>query len=227
MTEHTADAGAETPAPPEFAPSAKHQAQVDGPRDVGLIFIGASMVAGVGDPKGQGWVSRVVGRTHHPDLLLTSYNLGVRGDTSADLLARWRAECTPRWAGRSERRLVVSVGADDTPAGISLARHRLNLANLLDDAASLGVATFVVSPSPHDVHEHNTALEQVVDAQADVCNRRGVPFVDCYRPLLAHDQWRSDLASSPIAHHPGQAGYGLIAWLVLHGGWNRWMQIEA
>ena len=61
------------------------QLATDGPRDVGLVFIGASLVAGVGDPKGQGWVSRVVGRTQHPDLELTAYNLGVRGDTSEEI----------------------------------------------------------------------------------------------------------------------------------------------
>lgn len=210
----------------EFTPSAGYQATAQGVRDVGLVFIGASMVAGVGDPKGQGWVSRVVGRTHHPDLELTAYNLGVRGDTSADVLARWQVECRPRWKGRSERRLVVAVGSNDPAAGVSLARHRLNLANLLDDAASMGVGTFVVSPAPIDDADYNAKLEVLVDAQADVCSRRGIPFVDCFRPLAAHDQWTSDIAASPIPHHPGQAGYGLIAWLVLHNGWSEWLQID-
>jgi acyl-CoA thioesterase-1 len=210
---------------PEFTPSAAFHVAAEGTRDVGLVFIGASHVAGVGDPKGQGWVSRVVGRTQHPDLELTAYNLGVRGDTSADLLSRWRAECPPRWEGRTERRLVISTGAEDVAAGITLARHRLNLANILDDAASTGIGTFVVSPVPSADEAVNASLEVLVDAQADVCSRRGVPFVDCYRPLAVHEQWRSDLAASRIPDHPGQAGYGLIAWLVLHNGWAQWLQI--
>lgn len=210
---------------PEFNPSAEFHVATEGARDVGLIFIGASLVAGVGDPKGQGWVSRVVGRTQHPDLELTAYNLGVRGDTSADVLARWRTECPPRWDGRAERRLVVSVGSNDAATGVTLARHRLNLANILDDAASTGISTFVVSPPPSDDDELNGKLEVLVEAQADVCSRRGVPFVDCFRPLLGHEQWQADLAASPVPHHPGQAGYGLIAWLVLHNGWNEWLQI--
>ena len=184
------------------------------------------MVAGVGDPKGQGWVSRVVGRTQHPDIDLTAYNLGVRGDTSADVLTRWRTECPPRWAGRSEKRLVVSVGGNDAVKGITLARHRLNLANILDDAASTGIGTFVVSPPPSDDADLNSKLEVLVEAQADVCSRRGVPFVDCYRPLVGHEQWQSDLAASRVKGHPGQAGYGLIAWLVLHNGWYDWLQIS-
>ncbi|SDO65296.1 GDSL-like Lipase/Acylhydrolase family protein [Pedococcus dokdonensis] len=211
---------------PTFTPSAEFQVASDGPRDVGLVFVGASMVAGVGDPKGQGWVSRVVGRTHSADLELTAYNLGVRGDTTADVLGRWKDECAPRWRGRAEKRLVVSVGGNDAATGVTLARHRLNLANILDDAASAGIGTFVVSPTPTDDDELNGKLDVLVEAQADVCSRRGVPFVDCFRPLLGHEQWQSDLAASRLAHHPGQAGYGLIAWLVLHNGWYDWLQIS-
>ena len=211
---------------PTFTPSAEFQVASDGPRDVGIVFVGASLVSGVGDPKGQGWVSRVVGRTHSADLELTAYNLGVRGDTTADVLARWKSECAPRWAGRAEKRLVISVGGNDAASGVTLARHRLNLANILDDAASAGIGTFVVSPPPADDEEINAKLDVLVEAQADVCARRGVPFVDCFRPLLGHEQWQSDLAASRIAHHPGQAGYGLIAWLVLHNGWYDWLQIS-
>ncbi|MDU0314709.1 GDSL-type esterase/lipase family protein [Phycicoccus sp. M110.8] len=211
---------------PTFTPSAEFLVSTEGQRDVALVFLGASMVAGVGDPKGQGWVTRVVGRTQHPDLALTAYNLGVRGDTTADLLGRWKAECAPRWAGRSEKRLVVSIGGNDAAAGVSLARHRLNLANILDDAASAGIGTFVVSPAPTDDVEVNEKLDVLVEAQGDVCSRRGVPFVDCFSPLLGHEQWQSDLAASSVPHHPGQAGYGLIAWLVLHNGWYDWLQIS-
>ncbi|MGL5865298.1 MAG: GDSL-type esterase/lipase family protein [Dermatophilaceae bacterium] len=211
----------------EFRPSVDAHVVPDGPRDIAVVYLGDSLVVGVGDPKGQGWVTRVVGRTHHPEVEITPYNLGVRGDTSADVLARWSLEVPRRWAGRSERRLVISVGANDVGHGVSLARHRLNLANLLDDAASQGVGTFVVSPPPTDDAELNDRIETLVDAQADVCGRRDVPFVDCYRPLAAHEQWRTDLAASRVPHHPGQAGYGLIAWLVLHNGWAEWLQIPA
>ncbi|HYN29761.1 MAG TPA: GDSL-type esterase/lipase family protein [Dermatophilaceae bacterium] len=209
----------------DFRPSASVPPPGEGPRDVAMVFLGSSLVAGVGDPKGQGWVTRVVGRTQHPDLVLTAYPLGVRDDTSADVLARWHAEVPARWKGRTERRLVLSVGTDDVRAGITLARHRLNLANLLDDATGRGVAPFVVGPPPTCDREVDDKLEVLVEAQADLCARRSVPFVDCFAPLAAHDQWRSDLAASRVPGHPGQAGYGLIAWLVLHGGWPLWLGI--
>ena len=208
----------------EFNPSAQFHV-ADGPRDIALTFVGDSFVSGYGDPKALGWVSRVVARTHVGDADLTAYNLGVRGDSSAEVLSRWRAECAPRWADRGERRLVLGVGRGDVERGTTTARSRLNLANILDDAAASGIATFVVGPPPAADADTNARLKILADAQSDVCARRGVAFVDCYRPLISHEQWQSDLASGD-GIHPGQAGYGLIAWLVLHAGWQRWLQLD-
>jgi lysophospholipase L1-like esterase len=210
---------------PSFAPTREFTV-TEGVRDVGLVFIGASMTAGYGDPKGLGWVGRVVARTQHPDLDLTAYNLGVRGNTSGDVVARWGAESHPRWKGRGERRLVVSVGAGDIASGMTMARSRLNLANVLDEATNSGIGVFVVGLTPTLDAEHNRKIEALAEAQADVCSRRGITYVDCFRPLVSHDQWMADLAASPDRAHPGQAGYGLVAWLVLHNGWNDWLAIS-
>ncbi|WP_219106571.1 GDSL-type esterase/lipase family protein [Austwickia sp. TVS 96-490-7B] len=210
--------------PMEFIASAEALA-MDGPRDVGLVFVGDSFVAGYGDPKALGWVSRVVARTTHPDLDLTPYNLGVRGQSSADLLTRWRAEGLPRWAERRERRLVIGVGQGDLDQDLTIARARLNMANMLDDATARGISPFVVGPPPTLDQEFNSRLESLVEAQSDVCARRSIPYVDCYYPLLEHDQWLSELSAATDQRHPGQAGYGLLAWLVLHGGWEHWLAI--
>jgi len=220
--DHSQDGSTED-VPTEFNPSAEFHVN-EGPRDIALVFIGDAYVAGYGDPKGLGWVSRVVGRTAHGDVDITAYQLGVRDETSADVLARWRIECPPRWKGHSEKRLVVAVGHNDAVSGMSTARVRLNLANILDDAAASGVAAFAVGPTPTLDTDLNARLEIVVEAQADVCARRGVPYVDCYRPLISHEQWHSDLGAAGGVY-PGQAGYGLIAWLVLHGGWDQWLDL--
>lgn len=210
----------------EFLPSPDATVVEEGRRDVAVVFVGDSYVVGYGDPKGQGWVTRVVGRTQHPDLDLTAYNLGVRGATSTEVLQRYRTEVPTRWAGRAEHRLVLCVGAHDVTSGISLARHRLNLANILDDASNNGTAAFVVSPPPAADESVNHKLAVLVEAQADVCSRRSIPFVNCFDPLLGHDQWVAELASSRDGVHPGQVGYGLLAWLVLHNGWSTWLRLS-
>jgi len=195
-----------------------------GVRDVRLAVVGDAFTAGVGDPKALGWVGRVVARSQSPDLALTAYNLGIRGDSSADVLERWREETSRRFAPGAEHRLVLNLGHGDVNQGLSTARSRLNLANVLDDAAAYSIPTLVVGPPPMLDQPFDERLKVVADAQADVCARRHVPFVDCFEPLLHHEQWQSDLATGDGVH-PGQAGYGLIAWLVLHQGWPDWLGI--
>ncbi|MDY5585113.1 MAG: lysophospholipase, partial [Arcanobacterium sp.] len=65
-------------------------------------------------------------------------------------------------------------------------------------------------------------LQDLSKAYEDVCARRGTPFVETFTPLVKHDQWNTDLAISG-GYTPHQAGYGLIAWLVLHQGWQEWI----
>ncbi len=210
--------------PTEFTPTASFHIDAEGRRAVGVVFVGDSLTLGYGDGKALGWVGRVVSRSQHADLDLTAYNLGVRGADSGDVAARWRAECSPRWVDIPERRLVIAVGLNDLRRNLTTARSRLNLANVLDDAAAAGIAAFVVGLTPTLDDALNTRIDVLAQAQADVCVRRGVPYVDCYRPLVDHDQWRSDLAAGDGVH-PGQAGYSLVAWLVLHGGWRAWLQL--
>lgn len=193
-------------------------------RELRLCVVGDSFATGYGDPKALGWVGRVVARTPVDEVDLTVYNLGVRGDSSADVLARWRDETGRRFVAGAENRLVVAVGRNDVHQGLSLARTRLNLANVVDDAVTGGLQPFVVGPPPSLDAAVNERLQPVVAAQQDVCARRNVPYVDCFTPLTTHEQWHADLAAGD-GDHPGQAGYGLLAWLVLHGGWGGWLGV--
>lgn len=188
-----------------------------------ICVIGDELVAGVGDPKALGWVGRVTARTplEPAPLVMT---LAVPQETTTALSARWQAETALRFGpppATGEHHLVIGLGRGDLAAGISLARSRLNLANILDVAESHRLSTFVVGPPPGGVGEPEQQAE-LSAAFADVAHRRRVPYVETYGPLARHDQWLADLASGD-GHTPGQAGYGLMAWLVLHTGWHRWL----
>ncbi len=192
------------------------------PGGLRICVVGDDLVAGVGDPKSLGWTGRVAARTSRPAGGLAVFPLGVPGEATPGLVERWYGECSRRFDGSADNRLVVGLGAGDLDAGTSTARSRLNLANVLDDAMSRSVSTFVVGPPPGQDAARNERVAELSVAFADVCDRRSVPFVDCYGPLSSHEQWFSDLASGD-GTHPGQAGYGLVAWLVLHGGWHSWL----
>lgn len=185
-----------------------------------LAVVGDELVAGAGDPKGLGWVGRVTARTPTPDPL-TVMTLAVPGETSTGLGARWDDEVSRRFSPEADNRLVVALGRADVAAGLSLARSRLNLANILDVADQRRIPAFVVGPPPGGTADADK-LADLSAAYADVATRRRVPFVDTYTPLAAHDQWLGDLAAGD-GILPGQAGYGLMAWLVLHTGWHAWL----
>lgn len=185
-----------------------------------LAVVGDELVAGVGDPKGLGWVGRVVARTPASEPV-TALTLAVPGETSTGLGARWEAEVDRRLSPDADNRLVVGLGRADVAAGLSLARSRLNLANVLDVAEQRRIPAFVVGPPPGAVADGDK-LAELSAAYADVATRRRVPYVDTFTPLATHDQWLSDLASGD-GLLPRQAGYGLMAWLVLHTGWHAWL----
>lgn len=187
-----------------------------------LFVVGDELVSGIADPRALGWLGRVVARSGPEDLLVCQ--LSVPGETTTALGARWEAEVARRRGGTSEH-LVVALGAHDLAAGTSLARSRLNLANLLDRAEQLQLPVLVVGPPPRtDLDEAGQAA--LSTAFGDVCRRRRVPYVETYQPLAAHEQWLADLALTDGVH-PGQAGHGLLAWLVLHHEWAEWIGAEA
>ncbi len=189
-------------------------------RPLRIVVVGDELAAGTGDPKGLGWVGRVAARTAAP-VTPTFLTLAVPGESTGGLGARWEAETVRRWAPETDNRLVVALGRADVAIGLSPARSRLNLANVLDVAEHHRVPTFVVGPPPGAAADHDR-LAELSAAFGDVASRRRVPYVDCFTPLVAHEQWLADLATGD-GLLPAQAGYGLIAWLVLHTGWHVWL----
>lgn len=188
-----------------------------------ICVVGDDLVAGVGDPKGLGWVGRVTARTPMQPLPIVM-TLAVPEETSTELAVRWEGEAMLRFGPPPDtgyHHLVVALGRADLAAGVSLARSRLNLANILDTAERQRLSTFVVGPPP-GVHEDPESQAELSAAFGDVARRRRVPYVETYAPLVRHEQWVADLAGGD-GRVPGQAGYGLMAWLVLHAGWHRWL----
>jgi acyl-CoA thioesterase I len=188
-----------------------------------VCVVGDDLVAGIGDPRALGWVGRVAARTRTEEgaIAASVLPLGVPGEGTGALRDRWESEVSRRRGGGDDR-LVVGLGVADALAGASLARSRLNLADILDGASGMRIPAFVVGPPPPLDPALRVAVAELAGGWADVASRRGVPFVDCFAPLVQHEQWHADLAASD-GQHPGQSGYGLLAWLVLHGGWHPWL----
>jgi len=191
-------------------------------RIVRIIVLGDLLVSPSGDPRGLGWLGRVLSRSFSDELTFEVIALPVPNETTAQLGERWWSEVERRISGADEIRLVVALGNTDPAAGISISRSRLNLATILDDARKRHLEPFVVGPAPSRFEEQNAEIEHLAWGFEDVATRRQIPFVDCFKPLVEHEGWRGEMADSDNGV-PGQVGHGLIAWLVLNRGWNEWL----
>ncbi|MGJ9402464.1 GDSL-type esterase/lipase family protein [Arthrobacter sp. KK5.5] len=192
-------------------------------RIIRIAAVGNELLAGHGDPRALGWYGRVLARTAADDVRLESYTLASPDEGTEVLAQRWLEEAGRRFGDGCDNRLVVALSDFDLDVGLSTARSRLNLANILDAASQLSIKALVVGPTPGLDTERNTRLAELSAAYGDVASRRHHAFVDTFGPLQNHEQWRSDLAAN--GGLPGQAGHGLVAWLVLHRGWHKWLEL--
>ncbi|MBG6181325.1 GDSL-type esterase/lipase family protein [Arthrobacter sp. CAN_A1] len=194
-------------------------------RRIRLAAVGDELLAGLGDPRALGWFGRVLARTAPAGVALQAFTLAAPHEGTEALANRWLQETGRRFDDGFENRLVIGLSDRDLDLDLSTARSRLNLANILDGAAQMSVKVLVVGPPPGLDAERNRRLADLSAAFADVTTRRKHVYVDTFTPLQAHEQWRSDLAAN--GGGPGQAGYGLMAWLVLHRGWFQWLDVPA
>ena len=186
-----------------------------------VFFVGDELVCGKGDPKALGWTGRVAARTLPADETLTFHELAVPGETTSEMAARWRGEVVRRVTTREPSAIVFAVGRHDARKSVSSSMTRLNLADSLDKAKEMGFRVMVVGPPPGAARE-NEAIAELAAVAEDAAERRDVPYIDTYGPLAAHAQWLTDMESGESGL-PGQAGYGLMAWLVLHSQWRVWL----
>lgn len=188
-----------------------------------VCFVGDSFVAGTGDPDHLGWTGRLAVRSAQAGWPVTAYNLGVRRDTSRDVLGRWEAECRHRLPRDCDGRVLLSVGTNDTALEgggprVAPGESAAGLEGLVRDIAGRW-PLLVVGPPPVADVEH-TGRTAALDAHlGSTCARLGIPFVPVLAPLRGDPDWLREVAVGDGAH-PGAAGYATLAALV----WPRWQR---
>jgi acyl-CoA thioesterase I len=205
-------------------------------KDIRICFIGDSFVNGTGDDTALGWVGRVCAAARARGVGLTAYNLGIRRDTSLDVLARCEQEWSRRLPDEIDGRIVLSFGVNDTvvedgggtggadggSAGGS--RQRVTMAEsceafrrIVEAAmATVGGAGRVlfVGPPPVVDDDHNVRIERLAAAFFTEAARRDVLHIDLFTPLVSDESYRREIAKGDGAH-PTAAGYARIAEHVL------------
>lgn len=183
-----------------------------------VCFIGDSLTQGIGDELALGWVGRLARESFLKDpgrrQSLTVCNLGLRGDTSTRIAARWREETGRRRRPGEAMAFVFSFGAADgkfdLPGEESLAAAR----EILSGAAALG-ETLYVSPPPAFDAAWSGHIRTLGAQVRDLCAELGVPAFDLHAPLAAEPAYMASLATDGI--HPDAAGYERMAELLR--GW--------
>ena len=108
-------------------------------RNIRIVIIGDDIVGAGGDPKGLGWVGRVIAKTQSDYPKIDFYVLSTPEISTAQLSDQWLEEASKRFASDTDNRLIVALNSKDIKAGITMSRSRLNLANILDTAISKAV----------------------------------------------------------------------------------------
>jgi lysophospholipase L1-like esterase len=198
--------------------------------DLRVCFVGDSLVAGVGDPLGLGWPGRLVARAYAQGQPVTAYNLGVRRQTSLDILSRWQGECGQRLRDADDLRVVFSFGVNDTTVEDGAVRvdqgmTELNLQVMLDQALTGGWSALVVGMPPIADAAHDRRVAQLDLRLAAVCAQAGVGHIAVHWELSGDTAWTREIRAGDGAH-PAAGGYDELAALVAPH-WDTWLRIPA
>jgi lysophospholipase L1-like esterase len=189
-----------------------------------ICFVGDSFVNGTGDPECLGWTGRICAAARKQGCDLTSYNLGIRRETSGDILARWLDEVSRRLPAEYESRVVFSFGVNDTTIEnrqirVDLDNSLKNTYQILTTAKQL-FSVLMISPLPIGDREQNDRTAKLSEGLAEICRQLNVPYLNVFTPLQASTIWMSEVAANDGAH-PGAAGYAELAKLVQN--WPAWL----
>ncbi|HEY0720424.1 MAG TPA: GDSL-type esterase/lipase family protein [Gammaproteobacteria bacterium] len=185
-------------------------------QDIRLCFIGDSFVNGTGDETALGWAGRLAVAANAGGRQVTYYNLGIRRNTSSDIVQRWEGECALRLPAACDGRVVLSCGVNDTvlengALRVPVAQSCQNVQEILRKASNYQV--IMVGPPPVDEEAQNLRICALSQAYAELAQGLGVPFIELYSQLVADPLYRSEVASNDGAH-PRSSGYRAMAEII-------------
>lgn len=191
------------------------------PQDIRICFIGDSLVNGAGDSTALGWAGRLCASANAGGASVTYYNLGIRGNTSKDILLRWKNECTLRLPDSCDGRVVISCGVNDTVVvngtlRMSPEESCANIREILRGAIIYKV--LMVGPPPVEDNDQNKRINALSQSFAREAALLNVPYIDLFSALVVDERYKRDVSSNEVCHpkgfHPTSKGYSKIAEIV-------------
>ena len=186
------------------------------PQDIRICFVGDSLVNGTGDETSLGWAGRLCAAASANGHAITYYNLGIRRDTTRDILLRWEHECDLRLPPSCDCRIVVSCGINDTviedgQLRVAPEASCINLQKIL--ARAKRYKLIMVGPTPVEEAAQNARIETLSKAYAKTCQTLDVAFIGLVTDLLLDDFYLNEVSTND-GSHPNSGGYAKIARLI-------------
>lgn len=178
-------------------------------------FFGDSFTHGVGD-EGFGWRGRIVTRMLKETPSLTAYDLGIRRDTSTDILNRWESEAQARLPRGYQHRLAFCFGTNDcaddgTGAGRVSQDETIRTAHAILSRSARLAPTILIGPPPIlDDSAADQRIAELEPAMQAVAQCYGIPFLPVFGLLRRAPAWIKG-ASAGDGTHPDRAGYAFLA----------------
>lgn len=202
-----------------------------------IFCFGDSITLACNDSTGLGWPGRLVRGLYCGDRNVAMYNLGINGDTSAHILARWQAEATAR--SRDANALVLfAFGFNDASAPngdalqVPLAESLENARAILKSATSRGPVLWI-GPTPLDESvnplqtpyaswkTYNRDIERYDAAYAELAQQMGIDYLRLF-PEFVHSSRYAEALLAGDKVHPADDGYAMIAEGI--ASWEGWRQ---
>ncbi|MCJ8312180.1 MAG: lipase [Saccharospirillaceae bacterium] len=183
-------------------------------KNIRILFIGDSLVNGVGDQQMLGWAGRLCQNADNNDQEITYYNAGIRRNTSEDVLNRLKVEIENRQLHLElfDARVVVSFGVNDTVidngvARISAENTVLNF-ELVVKLASLypNIKLLFVGPPALCDDTRNNRLALLNDKLIKKADELNVAYIDVFPSIVADEQYKLEAKQNDGAH-PREYGY--------------------
>lgn len=203
-----------------------------------IFCFGDSITLGCNDSQGLGWPGRLCRGLRCGDYSVAAYNLGVNGDTSAHIAARWRAEAEAR-SRNSPGLLIFAFGFNDAAhadgrgpqlelaESVATARELLSAAQQVSSVLWIGPTPLdeAVNPMTTPVASwemHNADIARYDAAYSRLAAELGIDYLPLFAEFVDSPRYQAALAAGDRVH-PGDDGYAMIAERI--AAWDSWIEI--
>lgn len=200
-----------------------------------IFCFGDSITLGCNDSLGLGWPGRLCRGLTCGAYSVAAYNLGVNGDTSQHIAARWRAEAGVR-SRNSPGLLLFAFGFNDAARAdangpqVPLAESVATAREIFTEARAVSGILWI-GPTPLDESVNpmqtpyaswemrNAEIARYDAAYAGLAGELGIDYLPLFDEFAASDRYRAALQAGDRVH-PGDDGYAMIAERI--ASWDAW-----